>query len=129
MASACTTILSYMAKVFGRSVYSILIIQPMLTCFIRTEFFNVSQNITVMMFLLIPFSFIFYTVLLGCSMCCTRKIRNDLKLQTLFFKYMSYISCYLVFNLPMFSLYIFTVYKKIQPDTFLSWLSYVYTTI
>jgi hypothetical protein len=96
----------------------------MITCFIRTEFLTFGQNLTVVFFLLIPFSFIFYSIYVATSLCCNTKIRNNPRLKSLYLKYLVYISVYLVVNIPMFSLYIISIYMKIQPGTFLGWLSF-----
>ena len=97
----------------------------MLTCFIRTEFYETNQTVTVIIFLLIPISFILYSIFLVFKMCFNKKLTTDSNLLSLFYKYVSYIGVYLIFYGPMFILYVITLTEEIQPGTFLSWLSFV----
>jgi hypothetical protein len=96
----------------------------MITCFIRTEFLTIEQNLTVMFFLLIPFGFIFYSMYIAISLCLNKKIKSDARLRNLYLKYLVYISIYLLVNVPMISLYIISIKSKIEPGTFLGWLSF-----
>lgn len=97
----------------------------MLTCFIKNEFTAVEQKVTIAFFLLIPLFFFIYAIYKSIIMCFTKKIRKDKMYSNLFYKYMSYISIYLIFNLPMIILYMITMNTTIKPDTFYSWWSFV----
>jgi hypothetical protein len=97
----------------------------MITCFIRTEFLTIEQNLTVLFFLLIPFGFIFYSMYIALTLCLNKRIKNDSRLRNLYLKYLTYICVYLVVNIPMISLYIISIKFKIEPGTFLGWLSFV----
>lgn len=96
----------------------------MLTCFIRTDFIVLEDEITVALFLIIPFGIVFYSIYLSANLFCNKLVRNDSRLYNTYFKYIVYFLGYLILNIPMFILYIFTVSQKIQENTFLSWLSY-----
>jgi hypothetical protein len=124
VASASVTALSYMSKVFGRSVSFYLLHQPMLTCFIRTEFDEISQTITLILFFMIPVALFSYSIYLSLTMCCNRKLFSDRNLTTMFYKYMSLIISYFFLNIPMLLLYILTIKVEIQRQTFYSWLSF-----
>ncbi len=97
----------------------------MLTCFVRTEYFDPSQTVTLIMFLLIPAGFILYSVFLSFRMCCNKKLHGDMELSRLFYKYISFISVNFILNTPMCILYILTLNIQIEKNTFLSWLSFV----
>lgn len=97
----------------------------MLTCFIRTEFVTPAQVTTVSIFLAIPLCFVCYSIYLTILMFYHKRMRSDLKLKALFYKYIIYVSIYFFFNAPLFFLYILSLINNIEPNTFLSWLSYV----
>ena len=97
----------------------------MLTCFIRTDFPETSQTVTLMMFLTVPFCFIIYSTFLCFRMCCNKKLHMDIEMSNLFYKYIIFISVYFLFNAPMCLLYILTLKRHIERNTFLSWLSFV----
>jgi hypothetical protein len=97
----------------------------MLTCFIRSEYGEASQKITLIMFLSIPTCFILYSIFLCFKMCCYRKLHLDIEMSKFFYKYIIFITVYFLFNAPMCLLYVLSIKKHIEINTFLSWLSFV----
>jgi hypothetical protein len=97
----------------------------MLTCFIRSEYGEASQTITLIMFLSIPTCFILYSIFLCFKMCSNRRLHLDIEMSNLFYKYIVFITVYFLFNAPMCLLYVLSINRAIQINTFLSWLSFV----
>ncbi len=98
----------------------------MLTCFIRTEFSQISQRVTIYIFLIIPCAFFFYSIFLCLKMFCNRKIIRDSGLSKFFYKYMSVIIIYFILKFPLILLYWLSASQpRIYKHTFLSWLSFV----
>lgn len=97
----------------------------MLTCFVRTEFTYIGQQITAGIFLAAPALFLSFCAYLTISMYRSNSVRKDPKVRSMYFRYIIYSTVYAVFNTPMFLLYFLSLFSKIEPDTFLSWLSFV----
>lgn len=97
----------------------------MLTCFIRTEFDSASQVVTVAFFLVIPVLFTGFCTYLSGAMYFSKKVHQSPKHLNMYFRYIIYSTVYMIFNSPVFLLYIISLWVKIEPDTTLSWFSYV----